>query len=42
MLSVEVAHKHGDRMPGPGRRQLARSLGHDTKAREAFEGYWKV
>ena len=36
MLTVVVVHKHGDQMPGPGFFQLARSLGHDTKDREAF------
>ena len=36
MLTVVVVHKHGDQMPGQGFFQLARSLGHDTKDREAF------
>ena len=36
MLTVVVVHKHGDQMPGPGFFQLAGSLGHDTKDREAF------
>ena len=36
MLTVVVVHKQGDQMPGPGFFQLARSLGHDTKDREAF------
>ena len=36
MLTVVVVHKHGDQMPGPGFFQLAQSLGHDTKDREAF------
>ena len=36
MLTVVVVHKHGDQMPGPGFFQLARSLGQDTKDREAF------
>ena len=36
MLTVVVVHKHGDQMPGPGFFQLARTLGHDTKDREAF------
>ncbi len=36
MLTVVVVHKHGDQMPGPGFFQLASSLGHETKDREAF------
>ena len=36
MLTVVVVHKHGDRMPGQGFFQLARSLGHGTKDRKAF------
>ena len=36
MLTVVVVHKHGDQMPGPGFFQLARTLGHDTRDREAF------
>ena len=36
MLTVVVVHKHGDQMPGPGFFQLGRSLGYDTKDREAF------
>ncbi len=36
MLTVVVVHTHGDQMPGPGFFQLAQSLGHDTKDREAF------
>ena len=36
MLTVVVVHKYGDQMPGPGFYQLARTLGHDTKDREAF------
>ena len=36
MLTVVVVHKHGDQMPGPGFFELARSLGHDTRDREAF------
>lgn len=36
MLTVLVVRKHGDQMPGPGFFQLARSLGHDTRDREAF------
>ena len=36
MLTVVAVHKQGDQMPGPGFFQLARSLGHDTKDREAF------
>ena len=36
MLTVVVLRKHGDQMPGAGFFELARSLGHDTKDREAF------
>ena len=36
MLTVVVVHKDGDQMPGPGFFQFARSLGHETKDREAF------
>ena len=36
MLTVVVVHKFGDQMPGPGFFELARSLGHDTRDREAF------
>ena len=36
MLTVVVVHKGGDHMPGPGFFELARSLGHDTRDREAF------
>ena len=36
MLTVVVVHKHGDQMPGPGFFQLARSLGRDTRDRDAF------
>ena len=36
MLTVVVVHKDGDQMPGPGFFQLARSLGHETRDREAF------
>ena len=36
LLTVVVVHKHGDQMPGPGFFELARSLGHNTKDREAF------
>ena len=36
MLTVVVVHKHGDQMPGPGFFRLARSLGQDTRDREAF------
>ena len=36
MLTVLVVHKQGDQMPGPGFFQLASSLGHDTKDREAL------
>ena len=36
MLTVVVVHKQGDRMPGPGFFELARSRGLDTKDREAF------
>ena len=31
-----AGHKHGDQMPGPGFFQLSRSLGHDTRDREAL------
>ena len=36
MLTVVVVHKHGDKMPGPGFFELARSLGYDTGDREVF------
>ena len=36
MLTVVVVHKGGDHMPGPGFFELAHSLGHDTRDREAF------
>ena len=36
MRTVVVVHKFGDQMPGPGFFELARSLGHDTRDREAF------
>ena len=36
VLTVVVVHKHGDQIPGPGFFELVRSLGHDTRDREAF------
>ena len=36
MLTVVVVDKQGDQMPGTGFFQLAASLGHDAKDREAF------
>ena len=36
MLTVVVVHKHRDQIPGPGFFEPARTLGHETRDREAF------